>query len=134
LNRSRQRGRMPVPGNRRAGRKQHAAGRRPRGDALLSKGEVTATVTKIDHKSREVALKTKDGGETTFIAEPAVRSLTRVNRGDVVTATYTEALACEVKRGGKPGADMTTAAALAASRARPDGVIGRKTTVTVLVD
>jgi hypothetical protein len=82
-----------------------------RGDAVLSQVEVTATVTKVDHKTREVTLKTKVGGEATFIAEPAVRSLAQVNRGDVVTATYTEAPAYEVKKGGKARADTTIAAA-----------------------
>lgn len=52
-----------------------------------------------------------------------MRSLAQVNRGDIFTSTYTEALAYEAKKGGKQG--PTTAAALAAPGAKPAGVSGK---------
>jgi hypothetical protein len=97
--------------------------------------EVTAKVTKINHKTREVTLKTNDGQEASFVADPAVKNLAQVKKGDVVTATYTEALAYEVmKKGAKaPGAEATVAAAVAASGAKPAAALGQKTTLTVSV-
>jgi hypothetical protein len=95
--------------------------------------EVTATVTKINHKTREVTLKAADGREASFVADTAVQNLDQVKKGDVVTATYTEALAYEVRKGGKPAVQTTTAAAAAPIGAKPAGVIGQNTTVTVSI-
>ena len=64
----------------------------------------------------------------------AAKNLAQVNKGDVVTATYTEAVAYEVRKSGKgPGADSTVAATAAEPGAKPAGVVGKKTTVTVAV-
>jgi hypothetical protein len=103
----------------------------PKGAAVLSTVEVTATVIKIDHKTREVTLKAADGREATFVADPAVKNLDQVNKGDVITATYTEAVAYEVRKGGTPGAQSTVGAAGAPIGSKPAGVIGQTTTVTV---
>jgi len=105
----------------------------PKGAAVLSSVDATATVMKIDHKTREVTLKASDGREQTFVVDAAVKNLDQVKKGDVVTATYTEAVAYEVRKGGKPGADSTVAAATAAPGAKPAGVIAQTTTVTVAV-
>ena len=106
----------------------------PQGEAILSSTTVTATVAKINHKTREVTLKTDDGQETTFVAGAAVKNLAQVKKGDVVTATYTEAVAYEVRKSGKaPGAESTVAAATAEPGAKPAGVVGRQTTVTVAI-
>jgi hypothetical protein len=105
----------------------------PKGAAVLSSEEVTATVTKINHKTREVTLKAADGREASFVAGDAVQNLGQVKKGDLVTATYTEAVAYEVKKGGKPGAETTTAVAAAPAGAKPAGAIGQKTTVSVSI-
>jgi hypothetical protein len=106
----------------------------PKGEAVLSSVDVTAKVAHINHKTREVTLKAADGSETSFVADAAVQNLDQVKKGDVVTATYTEALAYEVmKKGGKPSADTTVAAAAAAPGAKPAGAIGQNTTVTVAI-
>ncbi len=106
----------------------------PQGEAILSSITVTATVTKIDHKTREVTLKTDDGQEASFVAGAAVKNLDQVKKGDVVTATYTEAVAYEVRKSGKaPGAESTVAAATAKPGAKPAGVAGQQTTLTVAV-
>jgi hypothetical protein len=74
----------------------------PKGEAVVSSTEVTATVLKVDQKTREVTLKKQDGTEYSFVAGDAVKNLAQVNVGDVIVATYTEAIAYEVKKGGKP--------------------------------
>ena len=40
----------------------------PRGETVIATVEVTATVTAIDQKTREVTLKKDDGTEVTFVA------------------------------------------------------------------
>jgi len=105
----------------------------PRGEAVVSSVEVTAKVTKINHKTREVTLKAADGREASFVADATVKNLDQVKKGDVVTATYTEALAYEVRKGGKPGVESTVAAAAAAPGAKPAGAIGQNTTATVSI-
>ncbi len=106
----------------------------PKGEAVVSSTEVTATVVKVDQKSREVTLRKQDGSEYSFVAGDAVKNLAQVNAGDVVVATYTEAIAYEVKKGGKAvGAETTVAAGAAALGEKPAGAVGQKTTVTVTI-
>jgi hypothetical protein len=106
----------------------------PKGAMVVSQVDVTAEVTKINYKTREVTLKATDGREASFIADAAVKNLDQVKKGDVVAATYTEALAYEVvKQSGKPGVESIGAAAGAAPGTKPAGVIGQNTTVTVAI-
>jgi hypothetical protein len=105
----------------------------PKGAAVLSTTEVTATVTKINHKTREVTLKAADGREADIVVDAAVKNLDQVMTGDVITATYTEAVAYEVRKDGKVGAETTTAAAGAPIGSRPAGAIAQNTTVTVMI-
>jgi len=105
------------------------------GEAVISSTSVSATVTKIDYTTREVTLRTQDGKEHTIVADSAVRNLAQVKPGDVVTATYAEALAYEVlKKGAKaPGVEQVVGGGRAEPGARPAGAIGQQTTVTVTI-
>ena len=105
----------------------------PKGEAVVSSVQVTATVTKIDHKTREVTLKATDGKEYDFVADEAVKNLPQVQKGDVVTATYTEGLAWEVKKGGSAGVDATVAAGAAPIGEKPAAAAGRQVKVTVSI-
>ena len=105
----------------------------PKGSAVVASTQVTATVTKIDQKTREVTLKADDGREETFVADPAVKNLAQVNPGDKVVATYTEALAYEVKKGGTAGASASVAAGAAEPGAKPAGAVARQVTITVAI-
>lgn len=104
-----------------------------KGEAVLSSIQVTATVTKIDQKTREVTLKASDGKEYDFVADEAVKNLPQVKKGDVVTISYTEALAYEVKKGGSAGVGAAAGAAAAPLGEKPAGIAGRKVTVTVSI-
>ena len=104
-----------------------------KGEAVVAAVEVTATVTKINHKTRAVMLKAADGQEYSFVAGDAVKNLAQVKKGDVVTAAYTEALVYKVKKGGKAGAETAVAGGAAASGKKPAGAIGQQTTVTVKI-
>ena len=105
----------------------------PKGGAVVSSVSVTATVTKINQKTRELTLKAEDGQTYNFVAGDAVQNLGQVKKGDVVTVSYTEAVAYEIRKGGSAGTGSTAAAAAAPLGAKPAGVVGAQTTVTVKV-
>ena len=106
----------------------------PQGEVMMASATVTATVTKINHETREVTVKSDDGKEHTFVASEDVKNLAQVKPGDVITATYGEALAYEVKKGGQV-ADVATVVGggAAAPGSRPAAGIARQTTATVLI-
>jgi Cu/Ag efflux protein CusF len=105
----------------------------PKGATVVASTQVTATVTKIDQKTREVTLKAEDGREHSFVVDPAVKNLAQVNAGDKVVATYTEALAYEVKKGGTAGASAAVGGGTAEPGATPAGVVARQVTITVSI-
>src|SRR5262245_933039 len=105
----------------------------PKGQAVIGAVQVTATVTKIDQTTREVTLKASDGREVTFVADPAVKNLPQVKVGDQVVATYTEALAYEVKKGGTAGVSAKAASGTAEAGAKPAAAVARQVTLTVTI-
>jgi hypothetical protein len=104
----------------------------PKG-AVAQSTRVTAAVTQLDQKTRMITLKSADGQEYTFAVDPAVKNLPQVNVGDTVVATYTEALAYEVKKGGTAGASGVAAGGTAEPGKMPAGAIGRRITITVSI-
>jgi len=103
------------------------------GEAVISSITATVTVTKINHKSRQVHIKTTDGQAYKFTASTDVQNLDQVKKGDVITVVYTEALAYEIKKGGTTGAGTTAAAAAANPGEKPAGAVAQQTTVTVKI-
>jgi hypothetical protein len=104
------------------------------GQAVVASATVTATVTGIDQKTREVSVKTDDGRELSFVAGDNVQNLAQVKVGDVIAVQYTEALAYEVKKGGQAMAPVTAVAGQAAAPgSKPAGAIAQQTTATVLI-
>ena len=103
-------------------------------EVVVATLEVSATVAEIDHATREVVLMTEDGEEYYLVVDDAVENLAQVQQGDVVIATYTEALAYEVIPGGEEtGLETTVAAAAAELGEMPAGVVGRETTLVVTI-
>ncbi len=106
----------------------------PKGEAMMASVELTATVIAVDQATREVTVRTDDGEEHSFIAGEDVRNLAQVEPGDLLTVTYAEALAYEVKKGGSAVAPSTTVAGGRAEPGmKPAGAIGQQTTVTVSI-
>ena len=66
------------------------------------------------------------------MADEAVKNLAQVEKGDVVTATYTEALAYEVKKGGAAGVVAAAGGGTAKPGAKPAAGLGRTITVVVV--
>lgn len=107
---------------------------RPQGEAVIATATVTATVIKVDQQTREVTLKAEDGEEFSFVAGEEVKNLGQMKPGDVVTATYAEALAYEVKKGGEMVAPATVVGGGSAEPgAKPAAGIARQTTATVKI-
>ena len=104
-----------------------------KGKVASASTTVTATVTQIDQKTRQITLKAQDGREVSFVASDEVKNFAQMKVGDVVTATYTEALAYEVKKGGTAGASQTIAGGTAQAGAKPAAALGQQTTVTVTI-
>jgi hypothetical protein len=89
-------------------------------------------VVKVDHKTREVTLKSKDGSEYSFVAGDEVKNLDQVKAGDLVVTTYKDSLIYEVKKGGKAaGAESTTTIARGKPGDLPEAVWAKRTTWTV---
>lgn len=106
----------------------------PKGDGVLASVEITATVAKIDHATREVTLKAEDGQEYSFVASEDVKNLPQVQVGDVVTVDYAEAFVYEVNKGGVAADGGTVVAGKAADLGeKPAGIVARETQVTVLI-
>jgi Cu/Ag efflux protein CusF len=104
------------------------------GQAVMSTETTTATVTKIDQKTREVTIKMEDGTVHEFVAGPEVKNLAQVKVGSVITIKYTEALAYQVvQHGAGTGVTTTQASSSAAKGDKPAAAVAQQTTVTVKI-
>jgi len=85
---------------------------------------VTATVQKIDMKTREVTLKGEDGRLETIKVGPEARNLGQLKVGDKVTFKYYQALAIQVTAPGeKPSIAEATDVQRAPAGAKPGGQV-----------
>jgi len=93
---------------------------------------VNATVEKVDLNTRHVTLRGPDGNLVTVQAGDQVRNLAQVKKGDVVTVTYYESLAYEVKKPGQavPGVAVAKDVARAEPGAKPGAAGAQAVTVT----
>jgi Cu/Ag efflux protein CusF len=93
--------------------------------------KVTATITAIDAKTRDITLKTAEGKEAVVTAGPAVKNFDKLKVGDKVDMQYVEALTLELKKGGGLVVQRTDKSGVAAAKPgeQPAGAIGREVTV-----
>lgn len=75
---------------------RRAPGQKP-GGATLSVSDITATVENVDQQNREVTLKGPNGNTVNVRVDPSVGNLERIKKGDLITATRTQALAISVE-------------------------------------
>jgi hypothetical protein len=96
----------------------------------------TATVQKVDLKTRHVTLKDPNGKEFTIVAGPEVRNLPQVKRGDILRVTYYQAVAYQVSKAGsaKPEVSSTTDVSRAPLGARPGAAVKDTVTVRTTID
>lgn len=106
----------------------------PPPSGVIEEGLVTATATvkKVDLKTRKVTLAAADGQTFTVTAGEQVRNLAQVKAGDQVGVTYYESIAYAVRRPGEatPGVVVAEDAARAAPGSRPGAAGARVVTVT----
>ena len=97
--------------------------------------QARATVTAIDLTQRLVTLKDEKGIEVVVEVADAVANLDQIKVGDQVLASYTEALAWQVKAAGQgaPGVSTDTGVTMSKPGSKPGGTIGRTVTLTATI-
>lgn len=111
----------------------HVQAQNNSGGTIVASQTATATVTKINQKSREVTIKTDDGQVFSFVASSDVKNLAQVKKGDKITAVYAESLAYQIRKHGTAGLSTTDVAVAAAPGAKPAGTVAQQTMLTVTV-
>jgi Cu/Ag efflux protein CusF len=97
--------------------------------------EETATIVAIDHSSRLVSLKDKDGYTDTIYCGPEVKRFDELKVGDTVTFRYYESIAYSIRKPGQPsGLPAETGLKVVRGQgARPSGTISQQETATVTI-
>ena len=94
----------------------------------------SATVVKVNKKTREITLKNAEGEETTFVAGKQVRNFNQIKKGDVVEVEYHVSAASELKKASD--ADMAGSAegiARAPAGQKPGVAVMRTSTIVASV-
>ena len=111
------------------------------GTAVVGKGpgmagaaqtvKVTATITAIDAKTRDITLKGPQGNEVTVTAGLEVKNFAKMKVGDQVNIEYLEALTLELKKGGGMIVQRTVKEGMAGAKPgeKPAGGAGRQVTI-----
>ena len=96
---------------------------------------IKTTIDSIDHDSRLITFKDKDGNYETIYAGPEVKRFDELKVGDKVTFKYTESIAYQIRKAGEP-AQPSSAGDTAIVRnptAKPSGSMTQQETATVTV-
>jgi pyridoxine/pyridoxamine 5'-phosphate oxidase len=97
--------------------------------------EMTATIEAIDHTSRLITLKDKDGDTETIYAGPEVKRFDDLKVGETVTFRYYESVAYQIR---KPGQAASAPASEEAkitrgTGAKPAATVSKQSTATVTI-
>ena len=109
-----------------------------KGDGEVAVGEaiqLQGTVKSIDKQNKAVTVVGPQGNEVVITAGPEARNFDQIAIGDMVTLTYTQAVALELIPAGSgvaPGRQVTETVARAEPGQKPAGVI--QTTVRILAN
>jgi len=97
--------------------------------------ELTTKIEAIDHTSRMVTLKDKDGAMETIYCGPEVKRFDELKVGDTVTFRYYESIAYAIRKPGQAGAPATTGEpkVVRSQGPRPGGTVSQQETATVTV-
>jgi hypothetical protein len=104
------------------------AAKGPGAAGIAQSVKMTATITAIDAKTRDVTLKGPQGNEVTITAGPQVKNFANMKVGDQVNVEYLEALTLELKKGGGLVVQRTEKEGAKGAKPgeRPAGVAGRE--------
>jgi Cu/Ag efflux protein CusF len=95
--------------------------------------ELTATIEAIDHDTRAVTLKDKDGVIQTFVAGPQVKRFGELKVGDTITLRYSESLVYKIRKPGEAATPATDSAVVPSMGPRPGGTRMQQQTATVTI-
>jgi hypothetical protein len=96
--------------------------------------EAVVTVTKVDKKARTVTFRGPKGGVATLTVPPEAQNLDQVKPGQQYKMKYVEAVAVEIRKGGKPSATQEEKVKLAPKGGKPGGTIVRARQLAGVVD
>ena len=98
--------------------------------------EITAKIEAIDHSTRMVTLKDKDGLTETIHCGPEVKRFDELKVGDSITFRYYESIAYAIRKPGQPSGLPTTTGEPKVVRgqgAKPGATISQQETATVTI-
>src|SRR5262245_9310527 len=95
---------------------------------------ITATVTAINHDTRNITLRGSEGNEVSFKVDPAARNLDQVKVGDRVAVGYYESIAINVQKPSEAVNEVRAAADRAQPGEKPAGIAAQQTTITATIE
>ncbi len=92
----------------------------------------TSTITKVDHETRMVTLRSEKGEEQAIKAGPEVKNFDQLKVGDVVTAHYQRAVAMELlpANSAEAGVEYQSGTKTAPKGAAPSGMVDQSLSIT----
>jgi hypothetical protein len=96
--------------------------------------EAVVTVTKVDRQARTVTFRGPKGGVATLAIPPDAKNFDKVSPGQQYRMKYVEAVAFEIRKGGKPSSAAEQRVALAPKGANPGGMIVRAQQIAGVVE
>ena len=95
--------------------------------------KVTATVEAVDHATRTVTLKLKDGTFETIVAPASVQRFDAIKVGDTLQATYYDNIVVRVKRPGEKDVDTAAEALTKTPGTGPGATAAAQRTITATI-
>ena len=95
---------------------------------------LTATIEKIDAATRTVTMKGSRGQTVEVTAPPDMQGFNTLKIGDVVSATYYEALAVQIRRPGEPAPPADPIVTTQRKEQTPGSEMRRQQTFTVSIE
>ena len=101
---------------------------------VVDETEAVVTVTKVDKEARKVTFRGPKGGVATLTVPKEAQNLDQVKPGQQYRLKYVEAVAVEIRKGGKPAAAAGEEIKLAPKGAKPGGAMVRTVHLAGVVD
>lgn len=97
--------------------------------------KVSATVAAVDQATRAVTLKMSDGSTTRYVAGPEIKNFAQVQKGDIVTIEYAQALSVSLKKTSSQVRErvVTEVSSSAPKGEKPGGLVMRDVKVIATV-
>jgi hypothetical protein len=110
------------------------AAQTPSGQTKSEPVTLKATIEAIDRTGRLVTLRGPQGNSVTVAVDAAMKRFDQLNVGDVVTATYYESIAWNLRRPGDPPPPAQPTESVTARPGGPGATAARQQTITVTIE